>query len=199
MGYLTPQFDEIQRVSVCPGGGASGYTYFLPRVGCAALGCVSLALVCFWVTLGSVQPESLSACCIAQHVFLLLGGPCARPTAPCAHPTGFDVLLRLFCCVAPAGGGSGEPDCDQGLHGGAHGEGWGRWFGVFWLGTAKLLCWELQKQGRLPQRPWVCCGLQTSARHNAHGVCCNPPRTRALCWLPQCRPVPTSPLARPQD
>ena len=32
MGYLTPQFDEIQRVSVCPGGAASGYTYFLPRV-----------------------------------------------------------------------------------------------------------------------------------------------------------------------
>ncbi|KAI7835886.1 hypothetical protein COHA_010231 [Chlorella ohadii] len=31
MGYLTPQFDEIQRVSVCPGGAASGYTYFLPR------------------------------------------------------------------------------------------------------------------------------------------------------------------------
>ncbi|EFN50481.1 hypothetical protein CHLNCDRAFT_55840, partial [Chlorella variabilis] len=31
IGYITPEFDEIQRVSVCPGGAASGYTYFLPR------------------------------------------------------------------------------------------------------------------------------------------------------------------------
>jgi cell division protease FtsH len=30
IGYLTPNFDEIQRVSVCPGGLATGYTYFLP-------------------------------------------------------------------------------------------------------------------------------------------------------------------------
>jgi len=30
VGYLTPDFDEIQRVSVCPGGHATGYTYFLP-------------------------------------------------------------------------------------------------------------------------------------------------------------------------
>jgi len=30
VGYLTPGFDEIQRVSVCPGGIATGYTYFLP-------------------------------------------------------------------------------------------------------------------------------------------------------------------------
>lgn len=30
IGYITPHFDEIQRVSVCPGGQATGYTYFLP-------------------------------------------------------------------------------------------------------------------------------------------------------------------------
>lgn len=30
VGYITPKFDEIQRVSVCPGGLATGYTYFLP-------------------------------------------------------------------------------------------------------------------------------------------------------------------------
>ena len=30
LGYITPHFDEIQRVSVCPGGMATGYTYFLP-------------------------------------------------------------------------------------------------------------------------------------------------------------------------
>lgn len=30
VGFLTPNFDEIQRVSVCPGGLATGYTYFLP-------------------------------------------------------------------------------------------------------------------------------------------------------------------------
>lgn len=30
IGYLTPDFDQIQRVSVCPGGLAIGYTYFLP-------------------------------------------------------------------------------------------------------------------------------------------------------------------------
>lgn len=30
VGFLTPNFDEIQRVSVCPGGHATGYTYFLP-------------------------------------------------------------------------------------------------------------------------------------------------------------------------
>ncbi|KAL4452773.1 hypothetical protein ABPG75_008435 [Micractinium tetrahymenae] len=30
VGYITPRFDEIQRVSVCPGGVATGYTYFLP-------------------------------------------------------------------------------------------------------------------------------------------------------------------------
>lgn len=30
IGYITPNFDEIQRVSVCPGGLATGYTYFLP-------------------------------------------------------------------------------------------------------------------------------------------------------------------------
>ena len=30
LGYITPHFDEIQRVSVCPGGLATGYTYFLP-------------------------------------------------------------------------------------------------------------------------------------------------------------------------
>ncbi|PSC74371.1 ATP-dependent zinc metalloprotease chloroplastic [Micractinium conductrix] len=30
VGYITPHFDEIQRVSVCPGGVATGYTYFLP-------------------------------------------------------------------------------------------------------------------------------------------------------------------------
>ena len=32
VGYITPHFDEIQRVSVCPGGVATGYTYFLPMV-----------------------------------------------------------------------------------------------------------------------------------------------------------------------
>ena len=31
-GFLTPDFDDIQRVSVCPGGVATGYTYFLPMV-----------------------------------------------------------------------------------------------------------------------------------------------------------------------
>ncbi len=30
VGYITPNFDEIQRVSVCPGGLATGHTYFLP-------------------------------------------------------------------------------------------------------------------------------------------------------------------------
>ena len=30
IGYISPNFDEIQRVSVCPGGLATGYTYFLP-------------------------------------------------------------------------------------------------------------------------------------------------------------------------
>lgn len=30
VGYITPNFDEIQRVSACPGGLATGYTYFLP-------------------------------------------------------------------------------------------------------------------------------------------------------------------------
>ena len=30
IGYITPNFDEIQRVSVCPGGLATGHTYFLP-------------------------------------------------------------------------------------------------------------------------------------------------------------------------
>ena len=30
IGYITPEYDEIQRVSVCPGGMATGYTYFLP-------------------------------------------------------------------------------------------------------------------------------------------------------------------------
>jgi cell division protease FtsH len=30
-GHLTPAYDEIQRVSVCPGGLATGYTYFLPQ------------------------------------------------------------------------------------------------------------------------------------------------------------------------
>lgn len=30
-GYITPGYDEIQRVSVCPGGLATGYTYFLPQ------------------------------------------------------------------------------------------------------------------------------------------------------------------------
>jgi cell division protease FtsH len=31
VGHLTPGYDEIQRVSVCPGGLATGYTYFLPQ------------------------------------------------------------------------------------------------------------------------------------------------------------------------
>lgn len=31
VGYITPDFDEIQRVSVCPGGLATGHTYFLPK------------------------------------------------------------------------------------------------------------------------------------------------------------------------
>lgn len=31
IGYITPGYDEIQRVSVCPGGLATGYTYFLPQ------------------------------------------------------------------------------------------------------------------------------------------------------------------------
>ena len=31
IGYVTPAYDEIQRVSVCPGGLATGYTYFLPQ------------------------------------------------------------------------------------------------------------------------------------------------------------------------
>lgn len=30
IGYITPNFDEIQRVSACPGGLATGHTYFLP-------------------------------------------------------------------------------------------------------------------------------------------------------------------------
>jgi cell division protease FtsH len=30
IGYITPNFDEIQRVSVCPAGLATGHTYFLP-------------------------------------------------------------------------------------------------------------------------------------------------------------------------
>lgn len=30
IGYITPNFDEIQRVSVCPSGLATGHTYFLP-------------------------------------------------------------------------------------------------------------------------------------------------------------------------
>lgn len=30
VGYITPNFDEIQRVSACPGGLATGHTYFLP-------------------------------------------------------------------------------------------------------------------------------------------------------------------------
>lgn len=30
IGYITPGYDEIQRVSVCPSGLATGYTYFLP-------------------------------------------------------------------------------------------------------------------------------------------------------------------------
>ena len=30
IGYITPNFDEIQRVSVCPNGLATGHTYFLP-------------------------------------------------------------------------------------------------------------------------------------------------------------------------
>ncbi|GAB4815168.1 hypothetical protein N2152v2_002214 [Parachlorella kessleri] len=31
IGYITPDFDEIQRVSACPQGMATGYTYFLPK------------------------------------------------------------------------------------------------------------------------------------------------------------------------
>ncbi|KAL6769297.1 FTSHI6 [Auxenochlorella protothecoides x Auxenochlorella symbiontica] len=30
VGYITPDFDEVQRVSVCPNGTATGSTYFLP-------------------------------------------------------------------------------------------------------------------------------------------------------------------------
>ncbi|KAL0023671.1 hypothetical protein WJX77_011852 [Trebouxia sp. C0004] len=31
IGYMTPHYDEISKVSVCPGGLASGYTYFIPQ------------------------------------------------------------------------------------------------------------------------------------------------------------------------
>ncbi|KAI3432765.1 hypothetical protein D9Q98_004305 [Chlorella vulgaris] len=31
IGYITPEFDEVQRVSVCPAGSNNGFTYFLPR------------------------------------------------------------------------------------------------------------------------------------------------------------------------
>ncbi|DBA75980.1 TPA: hypothetical protein ACH3X2_008914 [Trebouxia sp. C0005] len=31
IGYITPHYDEISKVSVCPGGLASGYTYFIPQ------------------------------------------------------------------------------------------------------------------------------------------------------------------------
>ncbi|KAL3153794.1 hypothetical protein ABBQ32_013378 [Trebouxia sp. C0010 RCD-2024] len=31
IGYMTPFYDEISKVSVCPGGLASGYTYFIPQ------------------------------------------------------------------------------------------------------------------------------------------------------------------------
>jgi hypothetical protein len=46
VGYITPHFDEIQRVSVCPGGVATGYTYFLPMVRGVILGCLDRCWGC---------------------------------------------------------------------------------------------------------------------------------------------------------
>ena len=126
-GYLTPDFDDIQRVSACPGGVATGYTYFLPMVRWRRLGRLG------WL-LGRVRGGLYG--CRGAGVGLIQWGLAGMGAT----------VLPTFCPPLPqptyppssAGGDAGEPHRHQVVHGGQDGEGCrGR---VVWGGGRMWAC-----------------------------------------------------------
>ena len=107
VGYITPHFDEIQRVSVCPGGVATGYTYFLPlvRAGCFLCFCCCCCITrccCFCCRCRCCCCRRCFECVDADGLSLAPLPLLETPLLPCCM-----LLLLLLFCRCPAESSTG--------------------------------------------------------------------------------------------